>query len=214
MHYNALLLAATTTDIAIGRLGDSWAWYVIRASGILSFALLVFLMLSGIGHVTGWTYKILAPIHAWAVHKAAAIVLGVCIAIHMIGLLFDRYITFSVADILVPFVKTYSNNVPLLGVDIGPIAMAAGIIAAYGTYLVIASSLDTVGWISRHKTLWKSTHIVSYGVMLLVILHALGTGTDFKESLLRFLTMAFGVVLFAAATMRLTRTRLFMRPKN
>lgn len=213
MHNTMTFMASSTTQIAANRLGSSWAWYVIRASGLTAMVLLIMLMISGIGHVTGWTYKFLAPLKAWMIHKAMGIALGVSVLVHMGGLLLDRFVRFGVADILVPFHKLYTNKIDLFGLSMSWIAIPAGIFAAYGVGVVILSSLDTTGWITRHKKLWKLTHLISYLVMFLMIFHVLGAGTDFKESGWRWLLILFGFLLLGATVSRLLRTK-FLTTKS
>lgn len=200
-----LLFSVATSDIAVRTIRDSWAWYIIRASGLVSLSLLVLLMFSGIGHVTGWTYKVISPVKAWAVHKAMAITLAVGVTVHMLGLLADHYVNFSIAQVFVPFLKNYSNDTSLFGLHWGVLAVPAGILAAYGTYVVVFSSLDTVGWISRHKKLWKITHVISYLVILLVVFHVLNIGTDFRESVWRVGLLVVFVILLITIAVRVLR---------
>ncbi|MEP7204901.1 MAG: hypothetical protein ABI716_01770, partial [Candidatus Saccharibacteria bacterium] len=52
------------------RARSSWPRYLTRDSGLIAADLLVLLMLSGIGLVTGLTFKMVEPLKAWAVHRA------------------------------------------------------------------------------------------------------------------------------------------------
>jgi len=47
--------------------------------------LLILLMLSGIGQVTGLTYKIVEPVKAWVIHKALALALCGAIVVHVVS---------------------------------------------------------------------------------------------------------------------------------
>src|SRR6185369_1770871 len=122
--------ASSEAQIAATRAAASWQWYVIRAAGFTAAGLLFALMVSGIGQVTGLTYRFLEPIKAWALHKALAIALCGAIAVHALFLLFDHFVRFSPAQVLVPFVSHYSNHTTLLGLGLGGIAVALGILAA------------------------------------------------------------------------------------
>lgn len=203
-----LNFAASTADIAISRIHDSWAWYVIKASGLTAFGMLILLMVFGIGHVTGLTYRFVDPVKAWAIHKVLGIILGVSILVHIAGLFFDHYINFGIIEVFIPFVSNYTNKTTVFGLSPGRFAVASGVFAAYGCALVILSSLDTVGWIKKHKKLWKLTHITSYAVIFLVIMHALGTGTDFKETIWRLGGFGLAILLIVMTIMRLMRTKL------
>lgn len=183
-------------------LAASWPWYIIRASGFLSIALLVLLMISGIGHVTGWTYHFIEPIKAWALHKAMAITLCISILVHCTMLLFDHFVTFNVADIAIPFVSHYTNGSHLLGLTVGSFAVASGILAAYGVGVIVASSL---GWIDSKRGLWKSVHYISYLVMVLAFIHSLSTGSDLKHGLLRNVWIIILLLLIVAVVARVRR---------
>ena len=54
----------------------TWPWYITRAAGIIAVVLLILLILSGIGQITGFTFRFLEPLNAWAVHRAIGIAFG------------------------------------------------------------------------------------------------------------------------------------------
>jgi hypothetical protein len=168
---------------------------------------LVLLMLSGIGHVTGLTYKYIEPIKAWMVHKAMALALGASILVHIASLLIDHFVPFTLTQVLIPFTRRYSNGATVFGLNLAWLAIPAGVFAMYGSYIVLVSSLETVGWIDHKKKLWKYTHVVSYAVMLLAFLHALTTGTDLASGIWRTLWIGISVLMALAVISRLARLR-------
>jgi DMSO/TMAO reductase YedYZ heme-binding membrane subunit len=197
-----LIVADSTVHVALQRASASWPWYVIRAAGFTAAGLLFLLMLSGIGQVTGLTYRFLAPIKAWALHKALAIALCVAVVIHGGLLLIDNYIRFSVPDILVPFVSHYNNKSQLLGLPFSDLAIGFGILAAYGIAVIVLSSLS---WIDTKKGAWKNLHYLSYGVVVLVFLHALYAGTDLRYGAFRAIWMLVGFIVLLGIISRLAR---------
>ena len=189
------IIASTTTQVVLDRVGTSWTWYVIRGAGFAASGLMVLLMLSGIGQVTGWTYRIMEPIKAWAVHKALALAMGVAILTHIIFLLIDRYVTFTIPQLLVPFLSNYSNGTSLFGLAIGGLAMSFGIFALYAVTIIILSSL---GLIDSRKRIWRWLHYLSYVAFILVFIHALLAGSDLKYGTFRFAWLGvLGIVLLA-----------------
>lgn len=198
-------LASSTLGIASDRVQHQWTWYVIRAAGFTAAGLLFLLMLSGIGQVTGLTYKFLEPIKAWMVHKAMAFALAAAIFIHVFLLLFDSFKPFTLTQILVPFASHYTNGSQLVVQGLTSLAVGLGILAMYGTALVILTSL---GWINSHKLLWKRTHYVSYFVVFAVFIHALGTGSDLKYGIFRAAWIAVGSLLIVGILARLWRANL------
>ncbi len=194
--------ANSEVQIAASRAATSWTWYVIRAAGFTAAALLILLMISGIGQVTGLTYKVLEPVKAWAVHKALALALCGAIAVHVLFLLFDHYLPFTVPQILIPFLSHYSNGTKLAGLGISSIAVALGILAMYGVAIIVLSSL---GWIETKKSAWRNLHYISYFVMFAVFIHALGTGSDLKYGVFRAGWIFILFVLLLAIVSRLWR---------
>ncbi len=196
------ILSDSTVNVALQRATASWPWYVIRAAGFTAAGLLILLMLSGIGQVTGLTYRFIEPIKAWAIHKTLAIAMCVSIAIHGGFLLLDHFVKFSVPAITIPFVSNYSNGTKLLGLPFGPIAVGLGIIASYGIVIIVLSSLN---WIDTKKGAWRKLHYLSYGVAILVFLHALYVGSDLKYGAFRSLWILLGFIVLLGIISRLGR---------
>ncbi len=188
-----LILADSTTRIITQRVVSSWAWYIIRAAGFVSAALLIGLMLSGIGQVTGLTYRFLEPVKAWALHKAMAFALVAALILHIGFLLLDHYVPFNVFQVTIPFLSHVNNGSSLLGMALGGLAVSFGIFAMYGVVLLVASSLSLI---DSHKHTWRWLHYSSYAVVVLVFLHALYSGSDLKYGTFRAgFIFLFGIVL-------------------
>lgn len=197
------IAATSTVQVAAQRIGAEWKWYIVRAAGFTAAGLLILLMLSGIGQVTGLTYRFVEPIKAWAIHKALAIALCVAIVTHVLFILLDNFVPFSLAQVLVPFLSHYSNKAPLFGLNISSIAVASGILAAYGVAIIVTSSLL---WIDKHKTTKRRLHYLSYAVILFVFVHALGTGSDLKYGTFRSAWIFLSIIVAVAILSRLWRT--------
>ena len=200
--------AVSTVQIASQRVANTWPWYVVRGAGFAAAGLLVLLMISGIGQVTGLTYRFIEPIKAWAVHRALAIALCFAIATHVIFLLFDHFVKFSLVQVLVPFASHYkrSANVPL-----GSLWVACGIVAAYLVAIVVASSL---GWINSRKGAWRKLHYLNYVIVVLVFFHALYAGSDLAYGMFRAAWIFVGVLLIISILTRLMRTGTMRRSKG
>jgi predicted ferric reductase len=164
--------------------------------------LVVMLMISGIGQVTGFTYRFIEPIKAWAIHKAMALALVASLIIHVTFVFFDHFVIFSLPQVLVPFMSHYNNGTRLLGLALGSLAISFGIFAAYGILAIVASSL---GWIDSKQKAWRWIHYASYPVATLVFLHVLYSGTDVKYGTFRLAWIALGFVVVAGIVSRLRR---------
>jgi len=196
------ILATSTTQVISSRLASSWQWYIIRGAGLVAAALVILLMLSGIGQVTGLSYRFVEPIKAWAIHKAMALALLVSVAIHVIFLLFDHFVPFSVIQVLVPFKSHVNNGTVFMNLAMGSLAVTFGILAMYGIIIIVASSL---GWIDSRKSAWRNLHYLSYLVMALLFFHGLYSGTDLKYGTFRAAWVAAGFLIVIGIFMRLRR---------
>jgi hypothetical protein len=195
------------------RLSTAWKWYVVRGAGFLSVGLLILLMVSGIGLVTGYTYKLFEPTKAWIIHKALAFALCAAIATHVVFLVLDKVVPFSIPQVLIPFISTY-KRISLGGVPLGSLWVALGILAMYGTVIVVISSLGYLGWMEKKKKIWRIVHYISYLVMLFAFLHALYLGTDLAKGLLRIIWIIIGVLLLVAVVIRLMRVGMLKSSKS
>lgn len=185
------------------RAKTSWPWYVARGSGLVAAGCLVVLLLSGIGQISGYTFRLLDPITAWASHRALGIAFGVAVLIHMFSLLFDHFVPFNVWQILVPWLSDY-KPVTIWGMHLGSLYVALGVLSFYLIALVVITSLL---WVEKKPALWKLVHLMSYVIMLFVFVHALYIGTDTGDGLARALWIFAGVVIAVACVHRLWRAK-------
>lgn len=183
------------------RAKSSWPWYITRAAGFVAAFSLVLLMLSGIGFITGFSFKFLEPLTAWATHKTIAYVFGISAVIHVVALLFDKYVPFTIAQALVPFLSNY-RTVSIAGHNLGSLYVALGVFALY---FVLAIILTSILWIDKKPHTWKLFHFLAYLTMVFVFFHALYLGTDLTHGVFRILWIIFGVTVAVAIIYRLRR---------
>lgn len=204
------MTVAAATNPAVKRVQENWPWYVIRASGMVAAVLLLLLILSGVGLLTGYTYKILEPLPAWAAHRALGLSFGVMTIVHIFFLLFDKYIGFTLADLLMPFRSVY-KPLTIGSLHVGSLYVAMGIFAFYGIIIVILTSLL---WINKKQRPWRVLHYLSYAILLLVFLHALYLGTDIKVGYVKVLWFVGGVIITVSIIQRLWRAKTISKTQE
>lgn len=192
----------SVSEIVINKAHESWPWYVARGSGLVAAISLVLLMLSGIGQITGQTYKILEPLTAWASHRSLGIVFMISVIVHMFVFLFDKFIAFSIWDILLPWFSDF-KPLTLFGVNLGSAYLALGILSFYLSIAIVATSLLII---NKKPKIWKLVHFLSYVVILLVFIHALQIGTDLASGILRLIWIILGNILSLAIIYRTWRS--------
>lgn len=193
----------TVSEKLGARAKASWSWYLTRASGLVAAATLVILMLSGIGQVTGYTYKLLDPITSWASHRALGIAFGVSVLVHVFSLLFDKFVKFNFFELFIPWLSHY-KPVTIFGIHFGSLYVALGVIAFYLVGIIIITSLL---WVEKKPHIWKWIHLMSYVAILLVFVHALYIGTDLAHGIWRYLWIGLALTILVAAMQRLWRLR-------
>lgn len=142
-------------------------WYVTRAAAVSAYVTLTVTVLWGIArslvrvsHVRSrWAIWLLDEAHPFLALLTAAFV-----ALHLLSLVFDPLIPFSLLNLLLPFGEPYR-----------PVAVALGVLALYGLAVVLLSS-----WLRRYisHARWRALHYTSFAVFALVTLHGLLAGSD------------------------------------
>ena len=139
-------------------------WYVTRAAGLVAYLLL---WLS-----TAWGLAVSSKIFDALFHRAftydmhqfiSLLAIGFTI-LHVIVLVADQYLPFSLVEILVPFVAPYR-----------PVWGGVGIIGLYLT-LLVSITFYIRRWIGQ-KT-FRVIHLASFLAYVSVTLHGLMAGTD------------------------------------
>jgi sulfoxide reductase heme-binding subunit YedZ len=189
------------TALLLQKLSTSWPWYVARASGLVAAIVLALLILSGVGLLTGLTYRWLEPLAAWRAHRSLGIALLVAVMVHIFTLLFDTFVGFSLLDLLIPFHSHY-DQATIGGWHPGALYLTFGVI---GLYVMLAIVVTSLLWINKKPRPWRLTHFLSYVLLGLVFFHGLFTGTDLKHGLVRFVWLVSGIVLLYALVQRLRR---------
>lgn len=185
------------------RAKSSWPWYLTRASGLIAAVSLVVLLLSGIGQISGQTFRLLDPLTAWASHRALGLTFGVAVIVHVGSLLFDHFVQFDFLQILVPWASDY-RPVTLFGLHLGSLYVVLGVLSFYLVGIIIISSLL---WVEKKPQTWKLIHLLSYVVIAMVFVHALFIGTDLTHGWLRWAWILLNLTVLGAALLRLWRAR-------
>lgn len=200
------VVAGTLNSAELGhKLASSWPWYLSRAAGLVAAVLLLLLALSGIGQLTGFSYRFMEPLLSWSLHRAIAIAFGVSVCIHGLALLLDKFDPYNIFQIIIPFTS------PDSGVHHGSLYTAFGILASYLAAIMIFTSLY---WINKKQKWWRLLHYLSYVLVALVFLHGLLLGTDIRHGTLRIIWWLAGTIIFVGILSRLLRAGTIHQAKH
>jgi hypothetical protein len=159
---------------------SSVPWYVARAAGIAAYLLMFCIIVLGEGMTTGTAYAFLTPVNAWVIHKYLGIAFGLTLLLHMFSLLFDKFVYFSLQDILVPFSSNYNR-----------VFLSLGIFGFYLAAAIIASSLLVR---LKFPAFWRYIHFLVYPLFILSIIHGVFLGTDTKTLAMQLVYALTGAI--------------------
>jgi len=139
-------------------------WYVTRAAGLLAYLLLWLATAWGIAMSNKMVEPVLQGIFTYDFHQFLSLLAIGFVVLHVAVLLADRYLPFSIAAILVPFVAPYR-----------PVWVGIGVIGFYLTLLV-----SVTFYIRRHIGMkaFRAIHLISYAAYVFAAIHGLMAGTD------------------------------------
>jgi methionine sulfoxide reductase heme-binding subunit len=168
---------------------DPTLWYVTRAAGVAAYVLLAVVVDFGI--LLSLARQLETRV-SWVfdeLHQFLALLAAAMIALHLGVLLFDPFITFSLANLLLPFGAPYQ-----------PLGISLGVLGLYALLILLASS-----WLRRYipRRAWRTIHYVSFAAFLLVTGHGLLAGSDAGLGWLRSVFFAATASTFFLSIMRL-----------
>jgi cytochrome b561 len=166
-------------------------WLLARSAGVGSYLMLYLAVAWGLLATTSLVTKRVSKRSSTAFHGFVASAGLLLLALHLIGLLLDRFVRFELLDLLIPFRTTYR-----------PFALALGIVAMYATVIVLASS-----WTRKllRPALWRATHLLAVPAFAMALLHGLLAGSDSARPGMTILHWATGFsVLFLVIVRGLT----------
>lgn len=160
-------------------------WYATRSAGIVAWVLLALSVLWGLALSTKVFGKRPRPNWLLDLHRFLGGLAVVFTAVHVVAIVFDTFVSFSLVNVLVPFTGTWH-----------PGAVAWGIVAMYALAAVEITSL-----LRKHisKTAWRTTHYLSFPLFAFATIHALTAGTD-RHTLLLRAALAVGVLTIVVLT--------------
>jgi methionine sulfoxide reductase heme-binding subunit len=172
---------------------DPTLWYVTRAAAVSAYVLLA--LTTNLGIVRSLTTQIGERV-SWVLdelHQFLALLTGAFVLLHLLTLLLDPFITFTPANLLLPFAQPYRT-----------LATDLGVLGLYALVVVLVSS-----WLRRRisRGMWRGLHYLGFAAFFLVTIHGLLAGADAGQAWMRALSFGFG-----SAAVFLIVMRLILRP--
>jgi predicted ferric reductase len=167
-------------------------WYLSRSAGVVAYLLVWLSVVWGLLLTTtiGKMLGQVAPIVD--LHRHLSWLAVTFALVHAIVLLGDQYITYTLTTLFVPYADTAYR----------PLAVALGQIGWYALLLVTVSF-----WVRTWtgQKVWRAIHYLSFGVFVLVAVHAIYAGTD--SDALYYLYVGTAISVLFLTILRMVNTK-------
>lgn len=177
-------------------------WLLTRSAGVGAYLMLYLAVAWGLLATTSLVTKRVSKRSSTAFHGFVASAGLFLLALHLTGLLLDRFVRFDLLDLLIPFHATFR-----------PFPLALGIVAMFATVIVLASS-----WTRKllRPSLWRTIHLLAVPAFAMALLHGLLAGSDSARPGMTILYWVTGFsVLFLVLVRGLTaRPSRAQRPRS
>jgi methionine sulfoxide reductase heme-binding subunit len=184
-------MALGTRQASAASAVSPFLWYLTRTMGVAAYVALSFSVI--LGMLRSVARKSSERI-SWIVdelHQFVATLAGLFVFGHLVVLLFDPFLPFSLLNLLLPIHEPYK-----------PSGVAYGIFGFYSVVLLLVTS-----WLRKRirYSWWRGIHYVSFFSFAMVTLHGWFTGSDSGEPWMR------AIYAFAtSAVVFLTLVRFFV----
>ena len=144
--------------------GEKLSWYVVRSSGVVAYCFLAAGTVWGLVLSSKFLrWRIAAPV-AFALHNNLSWAAIGFTLLHAAMLLFDRFYTYTLANLLIPFTGPYERFWVGLGI--------------LGLYLMLLTSLSFYVRKRIGQATWRRLHYLTFLAFVMVTLHGWMAGTD------------------------------------
>jgi methionine sulfoxide reductase heme-binding subunit len=173
-------------------MNSEMVWYVARASGIVTWALLAASVGWGLALTSRTMSRRARPAWLLDLHRFLAGAALVFLAVHVGSIAADSYVHFGPVSLLIPFTGSWH-----------PVAVAWGIVAMY---VLVALEVTSLLRARLPRKIWRATHYASFPLFGFATVHALTAGTDRHNPLLRYGILAVTAGVLALAGVRVARS--------
>jgi sulfoxide reductase heme-binding subunit YedZ len=175
-------------------------WYVTRAAGLIAYLLLWLSTAWGVAVSSKIFDPVLQGAFTYDFHQFLSLLAIGFIVLHIGVLLADRYLPFSVAAILVPFIAPYR-----------PLWVGIGVIGFYLTLLVTGTF-----YLRQHIGMkaFRVIHLASFVAYVFAAIHGLTAGTDSVLAAAQLMYAGTTLVIVFLTVYWVVMLRLNRRPQK
>lgn len=163
-------------------------WYVTRATGFVSWALLAVAVLWGLFVTNKTLNRSTAPAWVLDLHRHLGGLAVVFVAVHVAALPLDGFTHWGWGDLFVPMATSWR-----------PGAIAWGIV---GMYLLVAIELTSLLGRRFPKKWWRRVHMLSFPLYVIASIHLFAAGTDSGNIVVTWMVVMTSTLIVFLTTVR------------
>ncbi len=170
---------------------DHTYWYLTRASGFVAYLLLFVSLVMGLSMTANLSTRLFKRFQVYDLHRFLSLFTLAFTLFHILIVLPDRFIGFTLWQLLVPMASPYR-----------PTYMTFGVLSFYLLALAIGSFYlrSLVSY-----RLWRMIHYTTFVTFALAAAHGIGAGSDTDSAWAPYLYAATGLVVFNLTVYRALR---------
>lgn len=189
-----LAMAARLFDSLFGLSSVQAMWYVTRAAGLTAYLLLWLSTVWGLAVSSKIFDPVLNRFFTYDMHQFLSLLAIAFVILHVVVLLADRYLPFSLAQVVLPFGAPYR-----------PVWVGVGVIALYLT-LLVSLTFYVRRWIGQRT--FRAIHYLSFLAFVGAAAHGLLAGTDSALWTTQLMYAGTALVVVFLTVYRITITML------
>jgi methionine sulfoxide reductase heme-binding subunit len=167
-------------------------WDTARAAGIVAWAVAAASVVWGLALSTRVLRGKPRPPWLFDLHRFLGGLALIFTAVHVLAVVFDTYVHFSLINVMAPFTGTWH-----------PVAVAWGIA---GLYLLVAVELTSLARTHVSKVLWRRVHFGSFVLFVVSTVHGLSAGTDGGSRLFQAAVFGTGALVAMLTAVRVMQS--------
>ena len=164
-------------------------WYMSRATGVVALVLLTAVLLIGLLITQQGRLPGLPRFAVTGLHRNLSLLAVAFIAVHVLAAIGDTYVSIPLTATVIPFASGYER----FWLGLGAISLD----------LMVAMIVTSL--LRRHlsRRVWRGVHLLAYVSWPVAFAHSIGSSTDLQRGWMLDLTIACGLIVFAAVIWRL-----------
>jgi DMSO/TMAO reductase YedYZ heme-binding membrane subunit len=171
---------------------SKWAWYVARASGVVSLVLLTASVVLGIVTSMRWASERWPRFVTTMLHRNLSLFAVLFLGVHIVTVVADGFAPIRWLDVVVPFASPYRT----FWLGLGTVAFDL-----VGVLVVTSLLRPHIG-----PRVWRAVHWLAYLCWPVAVLHGLATGTDTTGRVFLVVDAACVVAVVTALLLRIRAT--------